>query len=523
MLKLLVGISISIKTISQRLTIDDEVIEMETGGAKDSLGFKFRHVPKKEDTGVDEAYTRLTAAMAAQMYQVKAIQDYDLSQPEMNVDMVLFDNKGVFKDLIPCFGAAVVGNTLVLAWRGTKKDVMNIITDANATPATSSRWSHISPDLMVHGGFHPIIENDLTRHEVELVEIMEKYGITEIITTGHSLGGALGTVAHLAIHGELTKPATSPSVWKDYAAELRRRRKTLSVRNITYSTPTSIFNTAPANHAGVNSFMKMIESTSCNIVYSTDPVPRLPGHIPFLMDMLDELIPETKEKVEDKFGPLVAMIGSSFVDSDDIRDDIISSQEELLGAIQLSRHYGKVIYYANDASVPLILKDYGQGVTGEKDSFRALKWEDTPDVILEAVHNHVVTVRGPGLAYNIIERITDVRLYYMYNRALMENVPDVATVRVNGWEDCRKKAKEYFVEPFMGRYVDWDDEPSNVPIHERGGLLHVKKDIPVFSEDAEWVKSCGVFGTRKVQNTALWRTPALNDKITLAKEKAQKK
>lgn len=515
--------STSQECIAASNSIDDEEIEMETGGAKDSLGFKFRHVPKKEDTGVDEAYTKLAAAMAGQMYQVEAIQDYDLSQPKMNVDMVLFDNKGVFKDLIPYFGAAVAGNTLVLGWRGTTDDIMNMITDINATPATSSRWSHISPDLMVHGGFHPIIENDLAKHEVELVKIMEKYGITEIITTGHSLGGALGTVAHLAIHGELTKPATSPSVWKDYAAKLKSQGKTLTVRNIAYSAPTSIFNVAPANDAGVKNFMKTIESTSCNIVYSTDPVPRLPGHMPFLNEMLDELIPEIKEKVKDKFGRLVTMIGSSFVDSDDIRDGFISNQAELLNAVQLSRHYGKVIYYANDASVPLILKDYGVGVTGKKDSFRALKWKETPDVILEATHNHLVTVRGPGLAYNIDERITDARLYYMHNRALMEDDPDVTTVRVNGWEDCRKKAKEYFVEPFMGGYVDWDDGPSNVPTHERGGLLHVKKGLPPSSEDADWVKSRGVFGRKQVQHTALWRTPALNDKVDLAKQKAQKK
>lgn len=34
-------------------------IEVEEGGRKDSIGFKFKHVPKKADTGVDEAITTL--------------------------------------------------------------------------------------------------------------------------------------------------------------------------------------------------------------------------------------------------------------------------------------------------------------------------------------------------------------------------------------------------------------------------------------------------------------------------------
>ncbi len=497
---------------------DIEDIEEEHGGSKDTIGFKFKHAPKKQDTGVDEAIARLAAALSGQLYGVKTKRDFDLSQPNLDVKTVVFDDHGKLKVVSPYFGGAVTGSTMVIGWRGTTDDIMNMLTDINATPATSSRWSHISPDLEVHGGFHPIAENDLCRWESRIIELMEKHGITELVTTGHSLGGAIATVAHLAIHGELRKER---SMWKDYADKLKSQGKKFTVRCIGFSAPYSIFNMAEADNAVVNNFLKEIESTSCNVVYSTDPVPRAPGHLEFIDKLAKELIPEIKDDISKEYGILGRVGTRFFLDLSEGYEAVKESQSELLEAMLHARHVAKIIYYENDVAEPVVAKDYGDGVKGNPEgikNFRDIQWKKTPDVIGNVLHNHSMTVRGPGLGYNIPEDLVVAKLYSMHNRSLMEDEPDVAKVEVDGWEDCRKKAKEHFVYAFMGGYVDWADEPKDKLPHERKGILHVKANVAKGSDEAEWVKSRGYFGYGEVEHSALWRTPALADKVELAKK-----
>lgn len=499
----------------QEEEIDD--IEEEQG-PKDSIGFKFKYAPKKQDTGVDEAITKLAAALSGQLYCVDKQEDFDLSQPNLKVKTVLFDDHGDLKVLSPFFGGAVAGSTMVLGWRGTTDDIMNVITDLNVTPATSSRWAHVSPDIAVHGGFHPIAENDLCRWESKIVALMEKHGITDLVTTGHSLGGGIATVAHLAIEGELHK---EKSIWKDYAAKLESKGKKFTVRCVAFSAPFVVFNMAAPDNTAVNRFLKKIEANACNIIYSTDPIPRAPGHLEFFDKLANELIPELRASLRKEFGFLASFGTRFFLDLSEGYEALKESQSELLVAFLKCRHIAKIIYYENDAAEPYVTKDYGPEVKGDPEgikNFRDIKWKETPDVIQDATHNHLVTVRGPGLGYNIDESKIGAKLYTMHNRSLMEDEPDVATVEVNGWEDCRKKAKEHFVYGFMGGYVEWAKEPKDKLPHERKGILHVKKDVAAAADDANWVKSRGFFGTGTVQHTALWRTPALLDKVELAKK-----
>ncbi len=494
-----------------------EEIEEESG-SKDTVGFKFKYSPKKEDTGVDEAITKLAAALSGQIYGVAKIEDFDLSQPNLKVENVLFDNHDVLSVVSPYFAGVVADSTMVIGWRGTTDDIMNIITDVNVTPATSARWSNVSTDIKVHGGFHPIVENDFCRWESTIIELMEKHGITELITTGHSLGGGIATVAHLAIEGDLLK---EKSVWKDYADKLKSQGKEFKVRCIAFSAPSSIFNVAAPDNAVVNDFLKKVEDTSCNIIYSTDPVPRLPGYLEFIDTLVRELIPEVKAEVKQSFG-FLGSVGARFVDLVAGYETLVKNQKPLVDAMQYCRHVAKIIYYENDAVEPIRLKDYGVlghgGTPNGIKNFRDIKWEETPDVMGSIMTTHSCTVRGPGLGYNIPEDLVVAKLYTMHNRALLEKEPDVAKVEVDGWEDCRKKAKEHFVFPFMGGYVDWADEPKNKLPHDRKGILHVKASVAKASSDAEWVKSRGMFGRQQVEHSALWRTPALADKVDLAKK-----
>ena len=503
---------------NKRARVMDD-IGVETGGKKDTIGFKFKHTPKPEDTGVPENITRLAAALSGQIYAVEKAEEFDLSTDDLKVDVMFLDNHGLLKCLKPYFACVVTGQTMIIGWRGTTDDIMNVITDLNATPSTCSRWAHISTDLKVHGGFHPIVENDLCSWEAKLVAMMEKHGVTELITTGHSLGGGLATVAHLAIEGDLAKGDTN--VWNQYAKKLESQGKEFKVKSVAFSPPSSIFNLADANDNVVNKFLNKIESNSCCIIYSMDPVPRLPGYLSFIDKLALEFIPEAIAAARNRVGGIATTFAKRFVKPFEIYTNLKDGQSGLIEAMVLCRHYGKIIYYEDTAKEPIILKDYGAEELGSPDgikNFRDIKWQETPDVYSSVMHDHKITVNGPGLGYNIQEDRVSAKLYHLHNRSLMENEPDVAVIDVDGWEDCRMKAKENFVEAFMGGYVDWEDEPKDKDPWERKGKLHVKKDVAKASEDADWVKSRGFFGRDKVKHTALWRTPALADKVTLALE-----
>jgi len=497
-----------------------EATQCESGGR--TIGFKIKICPSKDDTGVDESITKLAAAVSGQIYAAKKAEDFDLSTEDLDVEVIFYEDHDSLNLVIPPFVAVRTGNTMILGWQGTST-TMNFVTDVHIPPASSLRWNGISKDIKVQGGFYSNVENDLANHEADLVKFMEDNNITEVITTGHSLGGGMAQVGQVCIRGEIEREG---SVWKTYADKLASNGKELKVKTVAFSAPMSIVNMANAQDTKVKNFLKKIESNSCNIIYSTDPVPRGYGYLSFIDAIAKELIPQVLDEMIDEKVPLPVLWLSNVFDAqhkaedkaEGIYDNITKSLGDITDVCLKFRHYCKIISYDNDIATPMILKDYGHDELGSPDNiknFRDLKWQETPDVIGNIKHNHLMTVRGPGLGYNIPESYIEAKLYHMHKRAMLKDKNDVGRVEVNGWDDCRKKAKEHLVSASMGGVVVWDEKIEDNKDPEGKGILYIKKDVPKLSKHADFEKDAGgILWKEDLKCSILWRTPALSDKDT---------
>mmetsp|Transcript_19681 Transcript_19681/g.29204 ORF Transcript_19681/g.29204 Transcript_19681/m.29204 type:complete len:516 (+) Transcript_19681:106-1653(+) len=474
------------------------------------IGFPIRNLPQTSDTGVDESIFQLAAQVSGQIYAANSKEDFDFTVKETTV--LWLDTHGNLREALPDFAVVVSGTTMILAWKGSG-NITDAISDFSYSPVCSGRWANISTGIRVHSGFYSIVENDMATNEPAIFDAMKTHCITELILTGHSLGGGLAQVAQVAIEAELLN---DNSPWKQYNDETPLKTKTVA-----FSAPMSILAIDdPADTKG-HAFLKTIDKNSCTIVYSNDVVPRAPGYLGFVDSLVYDFLPKSVDLIKEKTNFLLGSVVSVFRLGKKLSEgyeNLKESQQSLLKIFLLFRHYGKIIHYDNDAAMPVVYKDYGPDndeSKAEPDSippFRTLKWQDTPDVIGKAKHDHNMTVRGPGLADNIQESLIEAKLSYMDNVSILNNKNDVESgpVPVDNWEDCLKKAHENFVSASMGGVVVWDAEPKDVDFRQRKGVLWVKKDLPKLSNDADLEKGGGLFN-RKPNRTTLWRTPALDD------------
>lgn len=158
------------------------------------LGFFIKEAPSKDDTGVEQIITKICADLSHKMYKSGTpLNDkgqkevFNFSREDRDVELQIYDGHGELDTALPRFVAAVTGTTMFLVWRGTAT-TENWLTNVNISPVVSNRWVNTSKNVRVHGGFLSCIENDLATHESALVKIMRDKGITQVITTGHSLG-----------------------------------------------------------------------------------------------------------------------------------------------------------------------------------------------------------------------------------------------------------------------------------------------------------------------------------------------
>lgn len=494
-----------------------EKIDVFTENSDDKdiqIGFTFKHTPPKSMTHVDEAITRICSDMSARAYFLKNFDDFSFSSNGRNVEAIIYDDQGDLNAALPTFAASVTGTTMILAWRGSSP-YTNFVSDLNYPPVTSSKWGKITKNIRVHGGFLPFVENDFNIHEEKLLQVMEDKGITELIMTGHSLGGGIATVAQLSVEGQLQ---TAGNVWSDYKDKLAAAGKQFMVKTVAFSAPMAIVNT-DINDAKTNAFMDQIAANSCNIIYDMDPVPHLPGNMKFLDDMVKNVIPQVSKEANDTV-PWILGFTTWIIDVEDklggVLNKVKSSKDfnDILVILKKFHHYGNVIHYENDAALPKKYKSYTDGKTGD-DDFKKIEWQKSLHVIKDATVNHLCTCRGPGLSKHdsIPEEKRSSRLHWLNEHAILEGKNDVGEpIKVNGWEDCLKKTKENLVSPCMGAVVEWATEPSDKPMQEREGLLYIKSDIPKYSENADLETDGGGFlFSRKLRATTFWRNVGLVD------------
>jgi len=509
-----VGLNVlSTKAEKEVANVENVHIFSEDDDKDIQAGFTFKHTPPKEWTHVDDAMTRICSDMSARAYTSNSKDDFTFSRNSVNVEAVIYDDHGDLDPVLPKFAAAITGKTMILAWRGSSQ-LTNFISDANFPTVTSSKWGKTSKNTRVHGGFLTFVESDLNIHEEKLIQVIEEKGITELITTGHSLGGGIATIAHLAIEGQLQQEGNP---WYDYKNKTSAEKEFV-VKSVAFSAPMSIAN-MDFNDSKTITFLDQIAANSCNIIYAFDPVPHGFGNMSFIEDLVKNAIPQISTMATDAV-PWVLGFATRFVDVEERlekRFDALMKQKELqdvLPIMEKYHHYGNVIQYENDAAEPKKYKSYTDGKTGD-DDFKNIKWQKSLHVIRDATVYHLCTVRGPGLSMfeSVPDEFRTSRLHWLHEHSILIGKNNVGNpIPVDDWEDCLIKTKENLVLPSMGAVVEWEREPSNIPMQERKGTLYIKSDIPKQSENADLETDGGGFiFTSKLRATTFWRSSGLVD------------
>jgi len=389
------------------------------------------HLPSKDMTGVDPDITRLCATLSDALYDVvppsknsnsapryeempntaekkssKNDADDDLawnksfSTKNLKVDTIFLDSHNEFFASSAPFAGIVVGDKLILGWRGTQS-LIDGLNDLAISPQSSIPLRKYRKHIKQQGAFLSMATNDLINNEEMILDTIEKYAIKEIICTGHSLGGGLAQTAHLLLRGLSEDTSSSWSVL---------REKEINVRSLNFEGPmTTVLCGDTTTNPEAEKFIEAARANSCNFAYMNDFIPRGYGYMSFIMDLIDNVEEQATDTANDKVPwPL-----SNMLDIDgkigDLFDSTVDNEKVVEGvgvAIRYS-HLGNVICYASHGAKPEVTRDYGPRAAAPQQgsehttirNFRDIKYipVDRPiDVFLDW-HNDILK---HGLCFN---------------------------------------------------------------------------------------------------------------------------
>jgi len=362
----------------------------------------FRHMPTKEMTGVELHICRLAATMARQCYNIQDDKKdaFELNTKEHKAEAIIMTKQDIFRPTNPTFGAAVCGDTMILAWRGTSPETapMDLVNDISFSPCSNVVWREHAKTLKLQGAMASLCANDVATYEDLIISECKKRGIKEIVTTGHSLGGGIGQCAHTILRAQI-QDKSSP--WSALNGDV-------NVRSIVFSAPMTTV--VLDNYSDeTEQFMDEINENSCNIIFSNDWIPRAYGYVSFLEDFADDCLYHITKSVAEK---VPGKISSYFLKKRlDFKAEL--GKENLYGTdvvqnlVQVMNQYihpGKIVYYKTEESEPRVLTDMGFAYDGpKKDTFRSVKYIRDKDVNpVEAFNDdwHMPIVKAPGVGYD---------------------------------------------------------------------------------------------------------------------------
>jgi len=359
------------------------------------------YVPTKAMTGVDEVSTKISATLSGQIYGATSADSFALP-PNLDVEIILFDDNGKLKETTPPMALAVRGNTLFWVFCGTRgtENPMDIIVDASFAPVTSRAWHHTAPNVRAQAGMLSLVESYFAIHERNILDLMHERNIQDLVTTGHSLGGGIAQLMHLYLQGEAERKGSD---WHKLVGD------GLTLRSLSFAAPMTIVNLDRLDLRS-SDFLERVGNTSICFVFEMDVVPRGYGCIHFINQVMHGAVPEL---VADLPVPKVFKwaFGAQRKLADAI-ESLVDGNKELVRVMTLYRHIGKICFYRSEHDPPEQLVDKGfyfkpaaaavDGGAGRSKLplFRSVEYEETSLESLTSMHNFLVgNGAGPGLAF----------------------------------------------------------------------------------------------------------------------------
>jgi len=393
------GFETDIKEGLSNIDIVAPTDEEDDNASQNGVTGTFRHMPTKEMTGVETHICRLCATMSQQCYELHddAIDVFKLSTKEHETEAFITDKHDIFQTTNPVFGAAVCGETMILAWRGSNT-VNDFINDAAFSPCASVAWKDHAKSLKIQAAMTSLAMNDIAMYEDTIIAECKKRGIKEIVTTGHSLGGGIGQCAHTIIRAQMQTKSNS---WAELDGEV-------NIRSVIFAAPMTtvlIDNFSKETE----SFMEEIDANSCNLIHSNDVVPRGYGYLTFVQDLLRDCIPFLKKLAVEKSpvnGIVTRALLRRFQGFQERGTEAVTNNKNFQDNVLVCGefvHPGKIVYYESHEAEPRVLTDMGFAYDGNaEDTLRSVKYKKEKGVnpLTHVTDWHMDIVQGPGIAYD---------------------------------------------------------------------------------------------------------------------------
>lgn len=191
--------------------------------------------------------------------------------------------------------------------------------------------------LTIFSFVHRSLASALKLHEDEIFSQIKQDGITELVFTGHSLGGGIAQVAHLLAKAQ------------------SRYSKLESLKTVAFAAPMAIMKVEVSGNETSEELLKDVGNNSINFVFSLDAVPRGYNNVLYTRKVLYHVI---QDLVSGKGASVKGVAGAVQRLFDFTKTDVKMAQL-VLNYIQTKvtpliptaveyRHVATLLYYHND-------------------------------------------------------------------------------------------------------------------------------------------------------------------------------